>query len=98
MALILLAFSVFGWLIVWVASRVTRAIIADTAKFQLLYEHIQSSIAAHGVDVSTLWMITSMSLDPARGADIRVTPQQYHELFRFIAWFMFCSPFGSEGV
>lgn len=56
MALILLAFSVFGWLIVWVASRVTRAIIADTAKFQSLYEHIQSSIAVHGVDIGTLWM------------------------------------------
>lgn len=56
MALILLAFAGLGWLIVWAVSRVSRAIIADTAKFQSLYEQIQAFLASHGVDISALWV------------------------------------------
>ncbi|MFN3888882.1 MAG: AI-2E family transporter [Beijerinckiaceae bacterium] len=56
MALILFAFAVFGWLIIWAVSRATRAIIADTAKFQSLYDGIQAWVASHGVDISTLWV------------------------------------------
>ncbi|MDP2355419.1 MAG: AI-2E family transporter [Beijerinckiaceae bacterium] len=55
MAVILLAFSIFGWLIVWAVSRISRAMIADSAKFQAMYEQINIWVASHGVDITTLW-------------------------------------------
>ena len=55
MAIILLAFSIFGWLIIWAVSRIIRAMIADGERFQALFEQINGWVAAHGVDISTLW-------------------------------------------
>lgn len=55
MALILVTFSFFGWLVVWAVSRAVRTILADGAKFQAIYDQGAAWIGSHGVDISALW-------------------------------------------
>lgn len=52
---IVVAFVIFGSLIVWALSRVGRSLINDTARFQLLYGQMTEWLNTHGIGIATLW-------------------------------------------
>lgn len=52
---IVVAFVIFGSLIVWALSRVGRSLINDTARFQLLYGQMAEWLNTHGIGIATLW-------------------------------------------
>lgn len=52
---IVVAFVIFGSLIVWALSRVGRSLVNDTARFQLLYGQMAEWLNTHGIGIATLW-------------------------------------------
>lgn len=52
---IVVAFVIFGSLIVWALSRVGRSLANDTARFQLLYGQMTEWLNTHGIGIATLW-------------------------------------------
>lgn len=46
---------ILAWLTSWAAGRVMRWIIADAARFQLLYEQVLAWLEGHGIEINTLW-------------------------------------------
>lgn len=45
----------FGSLITWAASRVARSILADAARYQMLYEQLVVWLEGHGIAINALW-------------------------------------------
>ena len=55
LAVMVLAFLAFGWIVTWSFGRVGRWMITDTARFQQQYEEIRQWLEGHGIDVDVLW-------------------------------------------
>jgi AI-2 transport protein TqsA len=52
---VIAVFVAMAWLTTWAAGRVTRWMIADSARFQLLYEQIVAWLEGHGIAVASVW-------------------------------------------
>jgi predicted PurR-regulated permease PerM len=52
---ILAVFLALAWLTSWAAGRVTRWMIADTARFQAIYDQTVAWLESHGIAVGALW-------------------------------------------
>jgi len=46
---------VFGSLVVWGFSRVGRAVVSDSARYQVLYDNLVTWLDDHGISVAGLW-------------------------------------------
>src|SRR5690349_18082397 len=53
--LILAVIGGFGWLIAWGFGRVAHVMIADTARYQALYDRAIGWIEGHGIAIDVLW-------------------------------------------
>ncbi len=45
----------FAWVITWGLNRVGRYVVADAARFQLLYNQLTDWLEGHGIVVETIW-------------------------------------------
>jgi len=52
---ILIFFLALAWLTSWALGRVTRWMIADAARFQLLYDNAVAWLEGHGIALSAIW-------------------------------------------
>jgi AI-2 transport protein TqsA len=52
---ILAVFFLLAWLTTWAAGRVTRWMIADAARFQLLYDNFVGWLEGHGIALNSIW-------------------------------------------
>ena len=51
----IVVFGAFAWTITWAFGRVGRYVIADPARFQLLYDQLTEWLEGHGIAVASLW-------------------------------------------
>jgi AI-2 transport protein TqsA len=55
MLMTIVVIGAFAWLITWGLNRVGRYVVADAARFQLLYNQLTEWLEGHGIVVETIW-------------------------------------------
>ncbi len=55
MLVTILVIGAFVWVMTWGLNRVCRYLIADVARFQMIYDRLTEWLAGHGIVVETIW-------------------------------------------
>ena len=55
MLVTIVVIGAFAWVITWGLNRIGRYIVADTARFQLLYNQMTEWLEGHGIVVESIW-------------------------------------------
>ena len=55
MLVTIVVIGAFAWVITWGLNRVGRYVVADAARFQLLYNQLTDWLEGHGIVVETIW-------------------------------------------